>query len=225
MPILKHYWTPQPNLVAHAEKLADDALTDGRGLIVELGPGASPFSRATEFVGRAQGFEPPNAYCSYHQLDLSRDELPWGDGEVDFLYTRHVLEDLDDPIWCLSEISRVAKAGYIETPSAIAELCRGVDAPLDSGPAPWRGYHHHRSLFWLDRGLLNVAAKYPVVEHLSIDNSRLESLLNRGPELWNFWCAWHNAPLTYAHHCHEVNYTIGNDYSALMQTALEASYA
>jgi hypothetical protein len=39
----------------------------------------------------------------------------------------HMLEDMYNPFPICAEMSRVAKAGYVETPSPVAELCRGVD--------------------------------------------------------------------------------------------------
>jgi hypothetical protein len=52
----------------------------------------------------------------------------------------HLLEDVRDPIWVCSELSRVAKAGYIEVPSRVEEQSRGVEHPR------YAGYLHHR---WL----------------------------------------------------------------------------
>jgi ubiquinone/menaquinone biosynthesis C-methylase UbiE len=48
--------------------------------------------------------------------------LPYEDKEFDFVYCRHVLEDLIYPFRVIKEMQRVAKAGYIETPSPMAEL-------------------------------------------------------------------------------------------------------
>jgi hypothetical protein len=42
------------------------------------------------------------------------------DKEFDFVVCSHVLEDVRDPIFVCSQIQRVAKAGYIETPLAIS---------------------------------------------------------------------------------------------------------
>lgn len=221
MPVLKHYWEPLPDLVARAESLADDVLCDSEGFarIVELGPGALPFSLATEFIGRfTDGYDRPCFQC-----DLSCEPLPYDYRSVDFIYSRHVLEDLANPAFCLKEIEQIASAGYLETPSAIAELCKGVDGCSVPGQSvPWRGYHHHRSIFWVEDDTLHGIAKYPIVEHLQIDNAQLESLLNAGPQHWNMTHSW-QGPLKWKYHEHEIDYQIGTEYAQLLDRALEHS--
>lgn len=66
--------------------------------------------------------------------------FPFPDKYFDFIICSHTLEDLRDPIRVCEQMSRVGKAGYIETPSSLLELTWGRDN------APWVGYHHHR---WL----------------------------------------------------------------------------
>jgi SAM-dependent methyltransferase len=70
--------------------------------------------------------------------------FPYPDKYFDFVVASHILEDVRDPVRVCQELSRVAKAGYVETPSMWVELTRGVD--------PWGsayiGYYHHR---WLVR--------------------------------------------------------------------------
>lgn len=223
MPVTTDHWAPFRKAVEYAEQCAMDALDDGKGLVVELGPGNRPFRLATEFVGRDPTQARDGYTGTFHQLNLSNDELPWDDGEVAFVYMRHTLEDLDDPEWCLSEICRVARAGYIETPSPIAECCRGVDAEraVTQKRPPWRGYHHHRSIVWDGNGTLNVLAKFPFIEHVDFGplEQQMCDTLNGGPLYWNTYFAWTGA-LPYRIHRHEVDYEIGHDYGALLDRAL-----
>lgn len=58
------------------------------------------------------------------------DKLPFKDKAFDFVIARHVLEHLPDPENFLKELERVAKAGYIETPSSISEDMGGWDCHL-----------------------------------------------------------------------------------------------
>jgi hypothetical protein len=213
MPVTAHHWTPWRKALEYAESLAT-------GFVVELGPGARPFRPATEFVGRDITQHEGGYPGTFHALDLSSDRLPWADQSVDFLYTRHTLEDLDNSAWCLSEIRRVAKAGYIETPSPIAELCRGVDAGTHGGPPPWRGYHHHRSILWSGE-CLNVVAKWPFIEHVRFNDGEeiLAELLNRGPLYWNTYHSW-TGPLEYRVWRHEVDYDIGPGYGLVLDQAI-----
>src|ERR1019366_3068587 len=85
----------------------------------------------------------PARYSSetWIQQDLcARTPWPYPDKFFDFATCSHVFEDVRDPIWLCSEISRIAKAGYVETPSRVLEQCRGVENPS------YAGYYHHR---WL----------------------------------------------------------------------------
>ena len=121
--------------------------------VVDVGGGGSPFPRADHVIDLAPYAE-RNALgkldiaCAerytaetWTTLDLC-DRTPWPfeDGFFDFAVCSHVLEDIRDPIRVCSEMSRVAKAGYIEVPSRILEQSRGVEHPC------YAGYYHHR---WL----------------------------------------------------------------------------
>ncbi len=47
--------------------------------------------------------------------------LPFKDKSFDYVIASHILEHVSDPIKLAEELSRVAKAGYIETPSELGE--------------------------------------------------------------------------------------------------------
>ena len=54
---------------------------------------------------------------TWFELDINRREpWPFPDLYFDFCMCSHVLEDIRDPVWVVSELSRVARAGYLETP-------------------------------------------------------------------------------------------------------------
>lgn len=55
--------------------------------------------------------------------DVNR--LPFKDKAFDFAIARHILEHLEHPDRFLKELGRVAKAGYIETPSSFSECLHG----------------------------------------------------------------------------------------------------
>lgn len=261
--IREHFWGPYPPALSRAEKLAAGCKRTPGAIILELGPGAIPFSQATHFVDR-EGSAPspaiealiaaenladdpassPAARYSaprFSGLDLSHEALPFDDGEVDFLYARHVLEDLADPLNLLHEIARVAKAGYIETPSPVAELCRGVDG----GSPPWRGYHHHRTICWVEDepdntdAVLHLVAKYPIIEHLSLDTIEtwldagsgqempitLEYRLNEGPLNWNTY-VFFDQGIDWKLHEHDVDMKVWDGtYEKLLNRGVKATLA
>lgn len=66
------------------------------------------------------------------------DHEPWpfADDAFDLAVCSHTLEDVRDPVWVCHELSRVAKAGYVEVPAPVEELTWGVHGP-------WAGWTHH----------------------------------------------------------------------------------
>ena len=117
--------------------------------VLDVGGWYIPFTRADYVVdlmpyetrGRGQGPGPERfGPDSWAQLDVCRDPLPFGDKSFDFVVCSHTLEDIRDPLFLCTELNRVAKAGYIETPSLLAELTFGIESKR------YAGWYHHR---WL----------------------------------------------------------------------------
>lgn len=75
--------------------------------------------------------------ASWVQRDIC-DHEPWpfADGAFDVAVCSHTLEDIRDPVWVCHELSRVARAGYVEVPAPVEELTWGVHGP-------WVGWTHH----------------------------------------------------------------------------------
>ena len=97
------------------------------------------------------GFGPPPERFSaetYVQWDIcDRDPWPFEDDFFDVAVCTFTLEDIRDPVGVCREMSRVAKAGYIEVPSLLDELI--WNNPELSG-GPWVGHAHHRWLCTTD---------------------------------------------------------------------------
>jgi SAM-dependent methyltransferase/uncharacterized protein YbaR (Trm112 family) len=93
-------------------------------LVLEVGSGGNPYSRSNVLL---------DAYESTrerHWVPLKSDrptilgfaeKLPFRDKSFDFVIASHVLEHSSEPGRFLSELQRVAKAGYIEVPDAFLE--------------------------------------------------------------------------------------------------------
>lgn len=93
-------------------------------LVLEVGAGGNPYPRANVLL---DGFEVSDERLE-NRLVTDRpfvlglcEKLPFRDKVFDFVIASHVLEHTDDPATFLSELQRVAKAGYIETPDAFFE--------------------------------------------------------------------------------------------------------
>ncbi len=95
------------------------------------------------------------------RLDVTQETLPFKDKEFDFCLCTHTLEDLSTPFLVIREMSRVAKRGYIATPSM------GKDMVFDHvdmtdylcGPVRVPGLGHHKWFFVNDNGVLRVIPK------------------------------------------------------------------
>ena len=100
--------------------------------IVDVGGGDTPFARADVVT---DAFPDDGAHRSGRKLGANgsvkkfvecfAEELPFEDKEFDFAYCRAVLEHAVDPAAACKELMRVAKRGFIETPSPITEYLGG----------------------------------------------------------------------------------------------------
>jgi len=102
--------------------------------VLDVGSGHKPFPYATalsdisttdNYYGRAGvPFKHLNGLPVY---EFNVEKIPFEDKEFDFVYCSHVLEHVDVPEKACSELQRIGKRGYIETPT------KGKDIWLNSG--------------------------------------------------------------------------------------------
>lgn len=213
-----HHWSPLPPVIDWLQRSIPEDAT-----ILEIGPGRYPFARSTVFVDVA---DIPEAKAPVTKVNINDEPLPFPDKSFDFVYCRHTLEDLWNPFLICKEMSRVAKAGYIETPSPMAELGRGVDGVCEGGQfdakhPPWRGYYHHQFIVWEHQGVLCFVRKYPLVETFEVDG--IEDHLRRGPAYWNTYYAWEGEIKT--QHWHMPVDVDLNGYTVLLTDALAQACA
>ena len=93
-------------------------------LVLDVGSGHTPYPRADVLLDRPGG----DVHRMGQILVVDRPmvfgdamKMPFKDKAFDFVIASHILEHMKDPAHFLKELSRVAKAGYIETPNAIGE--------------------------------------------------------------------------------------------------------
>jgi len=210
-----HHWAPVPAIVEWLTKrLPPEAK------VLEIGPGHAPFFRADTFVDFApwpiQGVPPEKLI----KCDLAEELLPFADKSFDFIYCRHCLEDMYNPFPLVREMERVGKAGYIETPSPICELTRGVDG----GAPPYRGYNHHRFVVWDDGESLCFVSKYPIIEYVDVDDTPYAALLRQGPRYWNTYHLWTDQ-IHVKHVQSPLDYLMPHEYAGVLQLASAQSKA
>jgi SAM-dependent methyltransferase len=92
--------------------------------VLDVGSGNSPYPRSDVLLDRLEG----DAHRCGQALIIDRPlvlgnalKMPFKDKAFDFVVASHILEHMKDPEQFLSELARVAKAGYIETPNSIGE--------------------------------------------------------------------------------------------------------
>ena len=168
-------------------------------VVLDIGGWARPFNRADHVIDQepwetrgyygaqlpAQGgVEERFRRETWIQRDIcSREPFPFGDDEIDFVICSHTLEDIRDPLWVCSEMVRVAKAGYVEVPSRLAETCRGIEY----GQVGWS---HHRWLVEIRERHVEFLMKYHAIHSrrsLSFPRRFLRELGEERQVTWLFW--------------------------------------
>jgi SAM-dependent methyltransferase len=139
-------------------------------LVLDVGGWAAPLNRADWMIDLMpyesrgallpQGFGPgPERFDAdrWVRADIcSHEPWPFADDYFDFAVCTFTLEDVRDPVRVCQEMSRVARAGYIEVPSLLDEL--SWRNPEASG-GRWAGHSHHRWLCTLAGGELTFLHK------------------------------------------------------------------
>lgn len=95
--------------------------------VLEVGPGHNPSYRSNTIVER---FIDSNyhrcgdvkIYPHQKLINANGENLPFNNKEFDYVICNQVLEHTDDPEKFIKEQFRVAKRGYIETPSLLGEF-------------------------------------------------------------------------------------------------------
>lgn len=206
----KHHWSPIPQVLDFLKGKYSS------GSVLDVGPGHSPLPWATASVD----FVDVKDAVNLTKCDLANEPFPFADKQFDFVYARHILEDMFDPFPLVKEMERVGKSGYIECPSPICELTRGVDG----GSPKWRGYHHHRFIVWVGSGELRFITKYPLIEYLRFHEQSMARALRIGPKYWNTYYLW-NDKINWKHRQSPLDFDIMNDYGPTLADACHQSMA
>jgi SAM-dependent methyltransferase len=123
--------------------------------VIDLMPYESRGATAPEGVGPGPPRFTPDTWVI---ADIcSHQPWPFVDDYFDFAVCTFTLEDVRDPIRVCEEMSRVARAGYVEVPSLLDELTWRV---AELGGGPWVGHTHHRWLCTLQDGELQFLPKW-----------------------------------------------------------------
>lgn len=100
-------------------------------------------------------------------------------GKFDFCVCTHTLEDISNPIFVATMLSRVAKEGFVAVPS------KYVESRHNGGPC--RGWLHHRWIFNVENDSIIAYPKLPFTEHLKVLNEVATKFHESVTELSFYW--------------------------------------
>lgn len=97
--------------------------------VLDIGSGHNPFPFATHLAEFAitdnaygRGGTPFQFIDGKPVIQCSVENLPFADKAFDFVYCSHVLEHTTDPAHACHELQRIARRGYLETPTRTKDL-------------------------------------------------------------------------------------------------------
>lgn len=137
-------------------------------IVVDIGAGSYPFPYATilcdRFMGKTKHRNTPLKLDGRPFIILDVEHLPFKNKSVGFLYCSHMLEHVENPEQACSEIQRVAKSGYIETPNFMKDalFC------WSSGMHKWHTIYKNNTLFFIEyteeelKGIKSTAWLYAI---------------------------------------------------------------
>jgi hypothetical protein len=175
-------------------------------VVLDIGGWAHPFNRA-DFIMDLEPYETRGYYnrafarsnpipaiggtaehfsaATWIQRDIcDRAPFPFANKSIDFVICSHTLEDIRDPLWVCSEMTRIGKAGYIEVPSRLWESCRGMERGI-------AGLSHHRWLIEIEDTKIAFMQKYHSIHswRRSLPHSVLKNTQEQDAVQWMFWKA------------------------------------
>ena len=108
-------------------------------LVLEIGPGSSPYLRSDVFLEYdfssedvivAQRGHTPAVHLDKPVVYYTGSKFPFSDNEFDYVICSHVIEHVEDVDTFISELTRVAKKGYLEYPTIYYDYVYNISEHL-----------------------------------------------------------------------------------------------
>ena len=220
--IINKFWTPNVNVM---NKIKMACVSNNFNKIVEIGPGYKPFELSNYVIDIDESYSELYSEKTFFKLNINYDKIPIENKFFDYCYSRHTLEDISTPFFAFNELTRVSKRGYIETPSPLIEMMKGVDALAVN----YRGYIHHRYIVWSDKdkNTLYFLPKLPIIEYLIFEkdlNKQMHYMANTKPLLWNNYYIWdENMTPNIIVYGYNSDYNYIENYAVLLQEGMNKS--
>jgi len=213
------YYAPIQNIL---NMLSSFCISNNYKNILEIGPGKIPFRLASHFIGYNEKVE------NYISVDIDKEKFPFEDKYFDFIYSRHTLEDIQNPDFAFDEIIRTSSSGYIETPSPLVEILKGIDSNYFN--ENYCGYIHHRYIIWsnIEKCEIYFLPKYScIIDNLKYDDEMLKKMLNivnNYPIYWNNYFIWKDRKPKIKMYKNGINFDLTfESYANLLNEAVNES--
>jgi hypothetical protein len=215
--VTNKFWYP---IVEVRDFLTKYCIDNNYTNVLEIGPGQTPFPLSKKFIGYNEKIK------DYINLDIDEDKLPFQNKELDFIYSRHTLEDIQNPNFAFKEIVRCCNSGYIETPSPLIEITKGVDGT--NSRHLYGGYLHHRYIIWSDIEKCEIyfLPKYSnIIDNMTDHLEETYNIINNYPMYWNNYFIWKDKEPRITMYKNGVNFILTEEnYVNLLKTAVNVSF-
>lgn len=169
----------------------------GADKVLDIGSGGYPFPLATHLADyyndkTTHRFEKlvkdgrPFVNCNI-------EDLPFKDKEFDFVYCSHLLEHVDNPSKACRELMRVAKRGYIETPTRATDVLFNFIALKDHHK--WYTQIINKTIIfmeWTDNERRDLNTNYFFDEYHSKWKNPFRDLIYNNRDLFTNMLLWEN---------------------------------
>jgi hypothetical protein len=217
----KYFWHINPILI---QSIIRTLSLDRGQTILDVGGGTmTPFPGSTCIIDWDPNGE--KKQNNVFHVDLDYDVFPFQTNLFYFVYSRHTLEDIQNPRMVFQEMIRVSQCGIFETPSPMIEITIGAD-----GSKSLRGYHHHRYIVWTEKetNTLFFLPKYPIIQEIIINEHFTKQclyLLHHYPVYWNNYYRFDKTHLPNIRVLrHGIDFDILKDYARIINDAILKSF-
>jgi SAM-dependent methyltransferase len=183
---------PYPLDYSYQSKFISKVPTDG--VILDIASGHNPFPRATILSDRyleiTQHRHEEIVFDQRPFVMLDIHHLPFAEKSIDYIYCSHVIEHTEDPMRACSEMMRVGKAGYIETPTLMKDSLFSWAHELGH---KWHVVRMGNRLVFFEydeRRQLGVRSSYWTEAVLSEQYHPLQDLFYPNQDIFNTYIEW-----------------------------------
>ena len=111
--VINFYWAPIRQIIDNIEFFC---IENKFQHILEIGPGIVPFSLSTKTIGFNENIK------DFIELDIDTNKLPFEDKSMDFIFSRHTLEDIQKAYQAKHNITEEAVSQLMSDPAVKSKV-------------------------------------------------------------------------------------------------------